>query len=207
MSTSTPPIAETDWAPSLASLYRLSVERYEAMAASGVLTKRDRLHLIRGFLVSKMTKHPPHSLACEATRLAIEGLLPGGWHVRSDQPLRMPSQASVPEPDLAVARGSCWDYPDRHPEPADVAIVVEVADSSLRDNRGMAELYAAGGVPVYWIVNLVERQVEVYSDPSPAGYGSRLILKPDQEIVVVVAGTEIGRIAVAAVLPRPPAAC
>ena len=160
------------WIPSPGSLYRLSIEQYEAMVASGVFTKRDRFHLINGLLVAKMTEYPPHSAASEATRLAIEPLLPAGWHPRSDKPLRIPNYASVPEPDLVIARGTVWDYQDRHPEPANVALVAEVANSSPLRNPAMAGIYGKGGVPVYWIVNLVDRQVEVHTNPGPGGYGS-----------------------------------
>jgi Uma2 family endonuclease len=196
--------ADPGWVPSPQSLYRLSIEQYEAMVASGVFTKRDRFHLINGFLVTKTTEYPPHAVVCDAVRLALESLLPEGWYVRPNKPLRMANYASMPEPDAVVARGSCWDYEERHPEPADVALIVEVASSSLDEDRGMADIYAAGAIVVYWIVNLVNRQVEVYADPSPSGYRSRLILKPGQDVPVVVDGAELGRIAVAGILPRRP---
>jgi Uma2 family endonuclease len=205
--TETEPVVQTPglgWVPSPGSLYRLSIEQYEAMVASGVFTKRDRFHLINGFLVAKMTEYPPHSAASEATRLVIEPLLPTGWHPRSDKPLRIPNYASVPEPDLVIARGTVWDYQDRHPEPANVALVAEVANSSLSEDRAMAGIYGKGGVPVYWIVNLIDRQVEVHTNPGPGGYGSRQIFKPGEEIPVVIDGIERGRIAVADIMPRTP---
>ncbi len=89
------------WVPS--PLYRMSLEKYEAMVASGAFTKQDRFHLINGYLVEKMTQYPPHASSCEATRMAIETVLPAGWHVRNDKPLRLPTQASEPEPDEVVA--------------------------------------------------------------------------------------------------------
>jgi len=190
--------------PSPQSLYRLSIEQHEAMVASGVFTKRDRFHLINGFLVAKMTEYPPHAVVCDAVRLALESLLLDGWYVRPDKPLRIPNYASMPEPDPVVARWSCWEYEERHPDPADVALIVEVTSSSLYEDRGMAGIYAAGGNVVYWIVNLVDRQLEVYTDPGPAGYGSRQILKAGQDVPVVVAGNELGRIPVAGILPRRP---
>ena len=91
------------WVPS--PLYRMSLEKYEAMVASGAFTKRDRFHLINGYLVEKMTQYPPHASTCDAVRLALESLLPGGWFVRPDKPLRLPTQNSEPEPDEVVARG------------------------------------------------------------------------------------------------------
>jgi Uma2 family endonuclease len=205
--TETEPVVQTPglgWVPSPGSLYRLSIEQYEAMIASGVFTKRDRFHLINGFLVAKMSEDPPHSAVSDATRLLIESLLPKGWHIRPDKPLRIPSNSSVPEPDLVITRGNCWNYQERHPEPANVALVVEVASSSLTEDRGMADIYGKGGVSVYWIVNLVDRQVEVHTDPGRGGYGSRQILKPGQEIPVVVDEVERGRIVAADIMPRRP---
>jgi hypothetical protein len=83
MSTTTPiePMVQApdlEWIPSPGSLYRLSIEQYEAMVASGVITKRDRCHLINGFLVAKVSEYPPHSAACVATGQAISFLLPVG---------------------------------------------------------------------------------------------------------------------------------
>jgi Uma2 family endonuclease len=200
----TPPLAlpsGADCFPSPESLFRLSVDQYEAMVASGVFTKRDRFYLINGFLVAKMTKKPPHVIACEKTRNALIGIFQAGWRVMVEAPVRIPD-SSEPEPDLALARGSVDDYQGRHPEPADVPLIVEVADSSLGDDRTlMLRAYARGGIPLYWIVNLVDGQVEVYSDPIPGGYRSRIDFKPGQDVPVVIDGVELGRIAVADMLP------
>jgi Uma2 family endonuclease len=98
-------------------------------------------------------------------------------------------------------RGGIRDYLRRHPEPADIALFAEVSDSSLRQDRKLAKVYAATGIPVYWIVNLVHCQVEVYTDPGPGGYGSRRIFKPGRHVPVVIAGVEVGRIRVADILP------
>src|SRR5271165_1573701 len=126
MSTITPlqPMTATQplWVPALPTLYRLSVAQYEAMVASGVFTKRDRLHLINGFLVAKMTEYPPHAASCDGLRLGIEALLPAGWYVRPDKPLKLSNSSSIPEPDIVVARGTWRDYDQCHPEPRQVAL-------------------------------------------------------------------------------------
>jgi hypothetical protein len=184
----------------------MSIEKYEAMVQSGVFTKRDRLELIEGFLVSKMTQHPPHASVCETSRDVLGRKLPTSWHIRGEKPLRMPLQSSLPEPDSAVARGGPRDYLVRHPEPPDVALVVEVADSSLDEDRNlMARIYGGGGIAIYWTINLVERQVEVYSGPSgpsePVGYRHCAVFGPGQEVPFVIDGTEVGRIPVADLLP------
>jgi Uma2 family endonuclease len=179
----------------------MTLEKYEAMIASGAFSKRDRVVLINGYLVERMTELPPHGAACEATRTAIEPMLPAGWHIRSDRPLKIPGQASMPEPDQTVVRGTWRDYASRYPEPRDTALVVEVSSTSLYEDRAMAGTYAAGGVPIYWIVNLADRQVEVYTVPDPGGYQSRTEFKPGQAIPLVIDGQQVGQIAVDDILP------
>jgi Uma2 family endonuclease len=191
----------TEWLPPPRSVYRLSVEQYEAMVLSGVFTKHDRLHLINGMLVSKMTKKPPHVIGCEKGRDALLRSVPAGWRVTVEAPVRIPDY-NEPEPDLGVARGSVDDYEDRHPEPHNLALIVEVADSSLHEDRDLALVYGAGGVPVYWIVNLVDRQVEVYTEPGPHGYRSSVFFRPGQFVPLMIDNTEVGRILVDDMLPR-----
>src|SRR5262245_14489007 len=100
----------TAWAPPTESLYRMSLEQYEAMVASGVFTRFDRFHLLRGLLVAKMTQNSPHSTADLLCGEALQRVAPAGWHVRSGKPIRIPSQTSKPEPDRSLARGEIRDY-------------------------------------------------------------------------------------------------
>ena len=90
---------------------------------------------------------------------------------------------------------------NRYPESRDTALVAEVSVSSLDEDRAMADIYAAGGVPVYWIVNVDDGQVEVYSDPGPSGYQSHEVLAPGHVLSVMVNGVEVGEIPVADILP------
>jgi len=194
--------AASDWVPLPESIFRVSIEQYEAMVRSGIFTKRDRLQLINGYLVTKpMTQKPPHSTADDLCGKALDRLCPIGWYVRASKPIRLPNTTSMPEPDRCVVRGDIRDYAARDPEPIDIALVVEIADSSLSEDRDMARIYGASAVPVYWIVNLVNRQVELYSGPSPAGYRYCEVLKSGQQIPVFAGGVEIGRIGVDDILP------
>jgi Uma2 family endonuclease len=79
--------------------------------------------------------------------------------------------------------------------------VVEISDSSLDDDRNLAEIYGAAGIPFYWIINLVDGQVEVYSNPGPTGYGTLEVLGPPHVLPVVIDGVKVGEIAVADILP------
>jgi Uma2 family endonuclease len=100
-----------------------------------------------------------------------------------------------------VARGDVRDYSHRAPGSSDVGLVAEISDTSLSEDRNLGQVYAATGIPVCWIVNLVDRQVEVYTGPSAAGYVSRVDFVAGQAVPVVIDGVETGRVAVSDVLP------
>jgi len=186
-------------------IYRLSVEQYHAMIEAGILKSGDPVELLEGWLVQKMTKHPPHCTATRLTRRALDVVVPEGWFVDSQEPLT--TTESEPEPDIAVVRGDVRDYATRHPGPQDMALAVEVSDSSLPRDRGIKQrVYARAGIPTYWIVNLMDRVIEVCTDPTgPADeptYRQRQDFGPDAELPVVVDGREVGRLAVRDLLPR-----
>ena len=133
-------------APLASAGSRWTVDEYERLAAAGILKDR-RITLINGYLVRKMTTNPPHVIATEETRRRLERLLPPGWHVRQEQPVRIPDH-DEPEPDVVVARGSLRDYAARHPGPADILLLAEVADSSLAFDRGeQLQIFARLGSP------------------------------------------------------------
>jgi Uma2 family endonuclease len=170
------------------------------MVQSGVFTKRDRFVLINGYLVTKVTKNPPHVLATDNVRDLLKGLISSGWWIRIEAPVRLPPK-SEPEPDVSTARGDKNRYTNRHPGPSDLALVVEVSDATLDDDRDLVAVYGPAGIAIYWIVNLVDQQVEVYTGPSPEGYSSCEVFEPGQSLPVVLDGVEVGRIDVADFLP------
>jgi Uma2 family endonuclease len=183
---------------------RLSVEQYHQMLHGGILQTDDRVELLEGLLVDKMTKHPPHSAATRLTRAALEKLVPAGWYVDSQEPVT--TADSEPEPDVCIIRGARRDYVERHPGPADVGLLIEVADESLVRDRGVKKrLYARAGIPVYWIVNLIDRQVEVFSEPLASkdlpDYRHQRVCGGNGAVPLIVAGVEIGQINVADLLP------
>ena len=195
-----PPRPPARWVPK--RLARLSVDQYEAMVDSGVFTKRDRFTLINGFLVAKVPKSPRHTYIAKNLARKLQRLVPSGWDVRIEDAVRLAE--SKPEPDVSIARGDIEDYADRDPGPADLALVVEVAASSLSEDRQMANVYGPAGVPVYWIVNLKAREIEVYSllkRRGASGYGKPRVFKAGQSVPLVIEGVEVGRIAVADILP------
>src|SRR5437870_4817315 len=134
------------------------------MARAGILDEDAPVEQLEGWLVQKMTKYPRHSVATTLARRALERLLPDGWYFASQEPIT--TSESEPEPDLMIVRGEPRDYLRRHPGGKDVALVVEVADSSLRQDRGTKKrIYARAGIVIYWILNLSSRVVEVYTGP------------------------------------------
>jgi Uma2 family endonuclease len=180
-------------------LYRMNVDEYEKLADAGFLKDR-RIELINGWLVRKMTTKPPHVVAVDATREAIARILPRGWWLRDEKPVRIPD-FDEPEPDISVVRGSRQDYRSQHPGPGDIVFLVEVSDTSLPwDRREKLSAYARAGGPTYWILNLVDRQLEVFRSPDSSGYQTVQVLGPDDRAPVVIDDVEVGLIAVADLL-------
>jgi Uma2 family endonuclease len=183
------------------SLYRMTVDQYERLVQTGVLGGQP-IELIDGLLVRKLGKNPPHVIACEALRDALLPLMPQGWRLAIEAPVRIP-EFDEPAPDLAIVQGTRDQYKDHRPGPSDIGIVIEVADTTLDRDRGEKQLvYARGGVPVYWIVNLVDGQLEIYTGASATGYRDRRVLACNEQVPVTIGGREFGRIAVSVVLPR-----
>jgi Uma2 family endonuclease len=180
------------------SLYRFTVDEYERMSA---VLDEPRVELIDGYVMNKMGKKPPHIWSVGRILKALEFLPKDQWTCRKEDPVRIPD-FDEPEPDIAVIRGPEDQYQDRIPEARDVALLVEVAESTLERDRGKKlSAYAKGGIPIYWIVNLVERQIEVYSNPSPTGYASRTDFAVGDHVAIILDGVEISRIAVESILP------
>lgn len=179
----------------------ITVDEYDRMVENGTIPEDSRVELIEGKLVAKVTKKPPHTYSIDAVRDTLAALLPAGYAIRQEHPVRIP-EYNEPEPDVAVVKGPRARYKKRHPGPADTALLAEVADSSLAKDLALVATYGAAGIAVYWIVNLVRRQIEVYTDPDPAGgYRSRVDYRPGQDVPVIIDGQKVGRIAVADLLP------
>jgi Uma2 family endonuclease len=174
------------------------------MIQSGILTENDRVQLIAGCIVEMPPIGPGHSTSTALVGTAIDEALPAGWIVRRQDPITLAT--GEPEPDIVVARGSLRDYSKRHPGPADIALVVEVADATLSFDRvEKAKEYAAAGISEYWIVNLVDRQIEVHRQPQAASTGPeyrfREVLTSSAKIKLEIEGNLIGEYRVADLLP------
>jgi Uma2 family endonuclease len=143
----------------------ITVRQYQQMIAHGILTPADQVELLEHWVVQKMPKSPEHEGTLDLLGAALRAIVPSGWLIRMQQAIVLAD--SQPEPDFAIVRGNARSFLTRHPGVEDVAVVIEVAGSSLlRDQRDKGRIYARAGLPVYWVVNLEVRQIEVYSQPS-----------------------------------------
>lgn len=140
-----------------------TAERYFRLVEDGVLEPDDRVELLEGVVVAMAPHDTPHASGVARVTRALMTALGERAVVRTQLPL-VTGHYSVPEPDVAVVPGRYEEYDQAHPDSA--LLVVEVADSSLKQDRLTKSLiYAAAGIPEYWIVNVVDQQVEVYREP------------------------------------------
>ena len=137
-------------------------EEYEKMVSAGVFHPEDRLELVNGEILEMAPQSSPHATAISLVSEALSTVYTPGFVLRVQVPIAL-GEASEPEPDIAVVRGQPRDYLAHHPTTA--ALIVEVSDSSLGyDREHKKGLYAASGIPEYWILNLIDRRLEVYRD-------------------------------------------
>ena len=184
---------------------RFTVDEYHRMLRAGILKEDDPVELLEGWIVPKMSRNPAHDTALALVQAALSAVLPSAWICRGQSAVT--TTDSEPEPDVAVVRGPIRRYATSHPSPADAGLVVEIADSTLtRDRTLKARLYARAAVPLYWIVNIPDRQVEVYTDPTgvdaadPA-YRQRHDYAAGAAVPLVLEGRVIATLAVAEMLP------
>jgi Uma2 family endonuclease len=183
---------------------KFTVEEYHRLGELGLLTEDDRVELLDGWIVPKMVHNPRHDAALALADAAIRRRLAHGWLLRIQCPITTPD--SEPEPDVAVTHGDARTYVARHPGPGDVALLVEVADSSLLHDRDFkGPLYARAGVGAYWIVNVVDEQVEVYSGPSDPGaapaWRSSRVFRRGEAVPLAIGGVALDPVPVADLLP------
>ncbi len=147
---------------------RWTREEYDRMIAAGLFKPGERLELVDGEIFQMTPQGSAHFTAIQLTDEALRHAFGSGFVVRAQAPLAL-GPDSEPEPDVAVVTGNARDYRDAHP--ATALLVVEVADSTVDYARGRKiTLYARAGIIEYWIVNLIERCLEVYRKPDQDTY-------------------------------------
>lgn len=182
----------------------ISVDQYHRMIDAGALPETSGIELLDGYLVRKdrrdspqdsiMTHGPGHTTTVQRLFRILDRLMePGGGHARAQQPVSL-SPRDEPEPDITVVRGIDDDYDHRHPDAADVVLLVEVSVTSLRiDRETKLPLYATAGIPEYWIVDVNSRCVEVCRNPdaTTGSYRTRQIFSEHAAIPLSVSGHAI----------------
>src|SRR5262245_44866199 len=175
-----------------AVLYRWTRRQYARLIDRGVLDEDSPIELLDGLLIVKEPQSSPHRTAVLLVAKALERVFGQSWFVQTQSPIGLDDR-SEPEPDVCVVRGSLRDYVNAHP--THPALVVEVARSGLGVARGRkATAYARGGIDDYWIVNLIDRVLEVHREPTrpgPArrrwGYAAVEALGPDALVTPLAA--------------------
>jgi Uma2 family endonuclease len=145
-------------------LYRLSVDQYHRVIDEGILGPDDRVELLEGFIAQKPAKTRLHRVAKLLLVKKIDALIGPNWFV--DEQTAVTAADSEPEPDVTALRGDPRDYLQRHPQREDTGLLAEISDTSLQRDRQKKRIYARAGFPVYWIVNIPDRQIEVHTQPS-----------------------------------------
>lgn len=179
-------------------LLPLSLHQYHAMIQAKIIDEDDPVELIDGYLVLKdqgkgpgMGHGPIHALEVTLAHDVLRAALSRAWVVRCQLPVTLGTSPAgggqEPEPDVTVADGPLARYVDHHPGPTEIRLLVEVADSSLlADRKVKGELYAESAIPLYWIINLVNGCLEVYSSPDVAArkYQSKVVLEKHETVTL-----------------------
>lgn len=200
-----PYLGPPDFTPSdLARLRRFTVDEYRMMIKAGVFGDYEPGELLEGVILWKFRPMTPRECYPQHAFMPLE-LNRADWHVRINPAITLGD--SEPEPDAAVVRGKLEEYDKRFPVASEVGAVIEFADASLEfDRRVKQRVYARAGLPVFWIVNVVDTQlVEVYTDPDPAAdppaYRTRADYPPGQSVPLVLDGQAVAQVPVADLLP------
>ncbi len=175
--------------------HRWTAEDVARMVEAGVLREDDPLELLDGELIVVSPQGPRHRMSAVRVHRRLERAFGPGFYVQDHSPV-LAAPDSLPEPDVAVVREP--ERFDRHPSAEDTPLVVEISSTSQREDRQKAEIYAAGGFPEYWILDLEARRLTVYRQPRPEARAYAVVtlyLEPDE----VPVGS--GRIPVAELLP------
>jgi Uma2 family endonuclease len=187
--------------------YRLTAAEYFRMVEHDIIPPDRRVGLWEGQLYEKMAKKLPHSVSFGLVVSVLTRSLPEGWCLWPENPILV-NDFTAPLPDATVVRGTLRDYLRRgsNPAAADIGLVVELADSSLKkDLTQSLQTYARAGLPVYWVVNLVQNRIEVYSQPRVEGETARYTVaetfEVGKDVPLVLDGREHARIPARDLLP------
>lgn len=148
-----------------------TVDEYYQMAEAGILSEDDRVELIEGEIVAMSPIGSRHAACVDRLIQLLFDRVRGRAIIRVQNPIRL-SEFSEPEPDLALLQPRADFYAEGHPEPDNVLLVVEVAETSAGSDRTLkVPTYARAGILEVWLIDLADETIEIYREPSPRGYG------------------------------------
>lgn len=153
-----------------------TVDEYHQMLDAAILTHEDRVELLEGQIIQMSPQHPPHAATTQRASDYLKNLLGDNVTVRIQLPITLPPK-SEPEPDIAVVRIDSRDYFEGHPTAADIFLLVEIADTTLkRDCNQKAFAYAKAKIFDYWVLDVNTQQVHVFRQPIGKKYQQKTIL-------------------------------
>ncbi len=181
----------------------LTLDEFRRRSALGQTAQSSGFELLEGVVVEKSRQSLRHESALEKLQDVLR-VVPEDWQVRVQQPLALGD--SQPQPDIAVVRKVLDDYADGPPQATDVVMVVEAADASLLlDRRLKARIYARAGILNYWVLNLLDSQLEVFTNPSGLvpmpGYQEQRIYRIEDRISLVIGLDDLGTIRIGELIP------
>ncbi len=160
----------------------LTVKDYHRMAEAGIFHPNERVELIAGQIIRMTAKGTAHSAATTRTDSLLRNRLGTQVLVRPQEPIQL-DDLSEPEPDIAVVKPDPLYYEDHHPTPSEIYLIIEVADTSFKiDRQVKAPVYAQSGITDYWILDVNDRKLHVFREPTPDGYQSEVILSEDARV-------------------------
>ena len=177
-----------------------SLDEYERAVEAGAFGPETRIELIRGDVIDMPPPGPDHENSVTTLHIRFFELVhPRALVYPQGNSIRLPNSSSRPQPDITLLKWRDDFYRGKRPTAEDVILLIEVADSSLKFDRGAKlALYAEAGIPEYWIVNLVDRMIEVYADPEGRDY--RVSRKAKAGETLLLPGEITGTIEVAEIL-------
>jgi len=154
------------------STKKFTVFDFHRMGEAGIFSKDDRVELLEGEIIDMTPIGSRHAACVARLDRQLNQLVGTSAIVWAQNPIRLNDQ-SEPQPDMALLKPRPDFYENAHPQPADILLIIEVADSSVDfDRETKLPLYAKAGIPELWIVDLTQRRVEMYQQPSGEKYTS-----------------------------------
>ncbi|MDF0555119.1 Uma2 family endonuclease [Kamptonema sp. UHCC 0994] len=166
----------------LLEIHLFTVQDYHLMIETGIIDEDEKVELLTGQIVKMASKGTAHNAAVKRTVELLQDRLGKSVLISVQDSIKL-NDNSEPEPDIALLVRDPLYYEDRHPTPSEIYLIIEIADTTLRKDCGIkAQIYAQSGIIDYWVLDVNDRQLHVFREPSQEGYKSELILADSMTI-------------------------